>query len=535
MKKINYLALASIAALAMGSCSNDDMGLVGGSNELRVNGTINEIKTRATDTDFEADDVIGLIGTGIENVGYAYNGSAFAPQASAVKVADSNSISAYYPYTADLSADEISFNVASDENIDFLFAPAVTVTPDNPTANFAFSHKMSKLKITVVDADNQFTAESLTLTLSNVATTGKFNPSTGLVSPDAANGTLSSAIEAGTPMSFIVPSYAEANTAAIVATVGVSNGDFYVANITPALAAGTQYNVSLTIKKNNPDLNVGGSITDWEHNEMGDVDMGKGEKPYTLAVGDFLLKSGKTVEPTAENASTYESDIVGVVYFVGNPQPSTLYSSVVTADKDILKAEASEATRGLAIAVKNANENAGRFSTSKDQIYTDWLNSSDPAYPSVAQIFIPSAWNTGNTTPTQLSGYNNTRIFQLAAEDKSYDMSILNNMLSDYQNSNAVSNASNWYLPSYGEFSEIYKNYDVIVASLAKVDAELPAYDDTTDTSAPTAENFYWTSDFRNATNQFVSVLKPVSNIGRAILDKGSSANRGWFRLSVAF
>lgn len=529
MKNFQFLALASIAALAMGSCSNEDLGLAGGNNELRVNGTINEIKTRATDTDFQADDVIGLIGTGIENVGYAYNGSAFAPQTSAVKVTDSNSISAYYPYTADLSADEISFNVASDENVDFLFAPAVTVTPDNPTANFAFSHKMSKLKVTVVDADNQFTAESLTLTLSNVATTGKFNTSTGLVSPDAANGTLSSEIEAGTPKSFIVPSYAEANTAAIVATVGVSNGDFYVANITPALAAGTQYNVSLTIKKNNPDLNVGGSITDWEQNEMGDVDMGKGEKPYTLAVGDFLLKSGKTVEPTAENASTYASDIVGVVYFVGNPQPSTLYSGVVASNKDVLLAKYSGCTHGLAVAVKNANNDvADRLFTGKLNYSTWWSEHSET---DGSGLFTGTGFNNA-TIPTQMIGFNNTAIIKTAKEEGSETnaetlLSQLNQFDSDY----AVAGASSWYLPSFAEFAQIANEYDKISSSLNLINCSLTRFSTS---ATPATENFYWASDYRNNDNQWVSVIGTLAE-GNNFVNRASGSMKGYFRFAIAF
>lgn len=528
MKKINYLALASIAALAMGSCSNDDMGLVGGSNELRVNGTINEIKTRANDTDFEDGDVIGILGTGIENVGYAYNGAAFAPQSSAVKVVETTSVSAYSPYTSDLGTGEITFDVATDENIDFLFAQAVQVTPENPTANFVFSHKMSKLKVTVVDADNQFTDQTLTLTLGNVATTGKFNTATGLVTPNAANGTLTSAIQSGVAKSFIVPSSPEENKTAIVATVGVSNGDFYVANITPALAAGTQYNVSLTIKKNNPDLNVGGSITDWEQNEMGDIDMGKGEKPYTLAVGDYLLKDGKTVEGTAENASAYSGQIAGVVYFVGNPQPSALYASKYNATQDILAAEAPAAIHGLAIALKDANDGTATRLSTNTYNFTGWFDSSSDA----------SKYIKTNIACTSISedmlGYNNTAVYKAATTELTNDVTFMQpflDLLAAYNTSNAIENASDWYLPSYAEFQAILKNYDLIKTSIDNAQGsleQLVGFPETTN------GNFYWTSDTRNASSNWATSLNSLEE-GTLYVERRSNGKAGFVRFAIAF
>lgn len=527
MKKQVLFSLAAAALLAS-SCSSDEPVLNGSDSYLRVNGTINEVKSRATDTSFDDNDVIGVSD---QNVAYVYGNSGFAAQGEGIKVAETTTLSAYYPYTAELSNNEIEFDVAANQVVDFLFAPAVQVTPENPVANFQFSHMMSKIAFTVVDADNQFSDASLSLTVTNVATTGKFNTSTGAVTADASNGSLTSDITAGTAKSFIVPSFANANTSDITVTVGVSTGEFYVATITPALAAGTQYNYKLTIKKNSPDMGVGGTIDGWQ-SEDEDIDMDKGEEPYVLAVGDFLLKNGTTIAPSKLDDSN-KSEVVGVVYFVGNPQPSVLYSDTYSSEQDILAAEHSNCTKGLAVAIKNANSTSTRFTPQKYNFNT-WFNSYENN-----NKYIGATLNYSNATPSeQMLGYNNTQIIKVCTQEVGGEnesgktgCNDLLGTISTFESENPVNNASGWYIPSSGEFSQMLKNYVKISNSMTLVQGELKQYNEF-DTNIK--DNFYWTSDMRGGTYEWVSPLisETSSNL---YIDKSTSANTGWIRLSIAF
>ena len=534
MKKQLLFAFGAAALLA--SCSNDiDNPSAVNDGYLRVNGTINEIKTRATDTSFESDDVIGVtIDGGSTYSAYKFNGTSFDfdGEGDGIKVASNLTVSAYFPYPGNVTDKEISFNVASQTGVDFLFASG-SVTPENPNVNFTFNHKMSKLVFTFQDVDNQFTNdETFELSLSNVATTGKFNISTGDVTADAANGSLSSVVTLGSAKSFIVPSYATDNTAPISVVVTVSNGDSYLASVTPKLAAGTQYNYTLNIKKDTPNMNVGGGgINGWEQ-ENDDIDAEKGEKPYQLAVGDFLLKDGTTIVPNADDEKiTIENPVVGVVYYVGNPQPSALYPSKEYGEIDVLKQDFQNCTHGLAIALENGNDNQSiRFATGKYN-FTTWDGKDSYINTNLSITSFPEEW----------LGYNNTQVIKKATEALSSSETQTGcqqviDFLNSYSEKYPVSNASTWYLPSYGEFAEIIENLDVIQGSLGLLGKALDEYESFDPTINTNSDCFYWTSDFRSQDYTWVTPL-----VKHEKLDKGyyapraTSGDKGFFRFAIAF
>lgn len=506
MKNFQFLALASIAALAMGSCSNDDMGLVGDSNELRVNGTINEIKTRATDTEFQSNDQIGVsVAGGAQNVLYAFNGTDFTA-AEPIKVKEAVQVTAYYPYSASLEeSNEIDFNVSSDANVDFLFAPAVSVSAENATANFRFSHKMTKLAFTLEDADDQFVNdETFTVSIKEVVVDGKFNAATGVVTPGSTTGSITKDITTASPVSIILPSYSEANQSEIEVQVGVSTGEFYTAKITPALAAGTQYNVTLTISANSSDMDASGSITDWEKEEMGSVDMTPQEperQENVVEVGDFLLADGTTIDKNDPTFSQYKDQVVGVVFYA---------ETVVDGFEN-----------GLAVALENACEPA-KF-VSSNATLTEWYNSGDfdAKYTS---LFHTST----SAVPSEMDGFANTQILK---ENGSFGCL---SALTEYNSTKSVDSASEWYLPSYAELAALSANFDIVSASLEKASGSLEKYDEFAEADSKSLNNlFYWSSDA--AKNDYTWAHPLAAPKASAKDNRVANTNTGNFRFVIAF
>lgn len=526
MKKIIFSSAALLAMIATG-CSNDLEVSPAGESYLKVYGTINELRTRATDTGFDNGDAIGVnTDAGNDNVSYTYSGDSFAATGQNIKIAGQTSVTAYYPYNAAPVNNEISFDLAS-QSVDFLFAEAVTVSKENTTANFNFSHKMSKLQFTVIDKDEQYSnGETVSLKVSNVATTGKFNTLNGAVTADATLGTLGGDIAFDTPASLIVPSYATKQTAELDVTVEISNGDFYVAKIKPELAAGTQYSYTLTINADKPDLGVGGSINDWKKVEGGEIDMGKGSKPNELEVGDFLLNDGSVIDKDDSELDSKKSQIVGVVFYVGNPQASAL--NYTTDDsKDVLKRDYPNAKNGLAIAINNAQADAITFATKKYD-FSNWFKTY-----SENDNYIGS--NLAVTSESdKMLGYENTKLIKLANDEVTNEetgVETLLGLLDSYNSTYKVGGvASTWYVPSYAEFTLILNNYTTVNASIEKAGGSLPTFDgyDTTKTN-----NFYWSSDLRGGTYAWVTPLASATQ--NLYLDKTSSPNKGYFRFAIAF
>lgn len=556
MKKFNYLALASIAALAMGSCSNEsdlEQGVNDGS--IRVSASINQVKTRATDSDWAAGDKIGVTDDkGNNNVAYVASSSnggfTAVGDGITIKGNDTYTFKAYYPYTEEDGEIEFNvvdenYNIADQTKVDFLYASGAQATRNNPNVNFAFSHKMAKLALTFTNNDESLESDAtISYTISNVATEGTFDTATGVVTAGEAESYIKATPELGEASTAIVPSFATANTEALSIVVVVENGGEtvnYSGTITPELLAGNQYSYTLDIAYGKGLTITGGTINGWQQN-TGDGTLAEGgetpELPHTTVVGDYLLKDGSILDYNkTEEVEAKKDDIVGVVYFVGNPQPSTLYPSVVTADKDILKTEASDATHGLAIAVKNANNgNPDRLSTTKFN-FNDWFTANE----STLALFKATGFNASNF-PTQIAGYNNTKMIQEASESLgSYtpanndpeDVGFANlNSLLETANQTNVAGASNWYLPSFQEFYIIAESYETIQASIVKAGGTLEKFDGS---AKPASEYFYWTSDYRNASNAWISVLDNTISNTNAIQGKNSSSTKGYFRFAIAF
>lgn len=548
MKKSGIItALTAMAVLS--SCSNNDApGMREENSTLRVSASIDQTKTRASGTEWADGDLIGVTGGDFVNIPYVASESGrFSAQGENIFLSGNDEItfSAYYPYTneyTDESTEGIAFNVADEsgiytatpENIDFMFAPGVNASVANPDVNFLFSHSMAKLMFTVNDGTNTLSPEDCTATLKldNIATKGTFDVTTGVVTADATLGTLSSSIRLGEATSLIVPSFPEGSlpeTMKLTIQV-VNNGKTsnYSVAIAPALNAGTQYNYTLTLQYGK-DLNVSSpTITDWNQEDnngeliSGDVKIAN--------IGDYLLKDGSILKASALTDEN-KANIAGVVYFVGNPQPSVLYTDVA-ASADLLRSGYAKCFNGLAIALDNANDGASKFASTK----IDGITTIE--FP-VNYTNLTFTFKNIQTTSSYILGFNNTAMFDYIQENSLLTTSfLLTDLLNDYNAKNAVTDASTWYLPSLPEFNRIKDNFSTIKTSIEAAGGNLARYPNYTNSgdAANYRESFYWTSNMRNGTSPFVSSLADTADAASGEFQNGSGGNNiGWFRFAIAF
>ena len=133
------------------------------------------------------------------------------------------------------------------------------------------------------------------------------------------------------------------------------------------------------------------------------VDGGNVIKEYELKVGDFYCADGNIV---SVDDGEIPDDCIGIVYYVGNPQPSVLYkdNEDLGADetKDALKRDFPNCVHGLVYAVKDENNNApARFANnSKNKKYTEFYQNSE-------ELNTAYIWESPKA-PTCILGYNNT-------------------------------------------------------------------------------------------------------------------------------
>lgn len=567
MKKI--LLTSAVALAVFSACSKMDYeGNDHEGTKVNVKADIKGMNTRLTDgTTWDSGDAIGVTG-GNNNINIKRSYSADGETSwtgSEIYVLGSNSqtFTAYYPFTGEEGTDQgtITFSVVDknnayvgDEKVDYLWATA-TASKSNTTAEFEFEHKMSKIALTFSDGTDtraDETAQEVKYTLSNVITDGTFNTATGKVTAGSTKGTIVVTTAMGETSSVIVPSISSSSTTtddnAITLKIE-TGGKAYQGTITPGLSESNQYNYTVTISsttETNAITVSSSSVKGWTSNKAEAVTIEEIEVENTLEVGDFLLADGTVIDKSTTDFT--DKTVVGVVYYVGNPQPSTLYSGTYTEAQDILKAEYSTATNGLAIAIKNAQTDAARFATSQFN-YKTWIE----AQTDFSSSYI-SDYMGVSTTPTHILGYNNTAIIEKAGttgtysetkNDKTTDytsdgVSALLELLTSFRTSNAVTGASKWYLPSYAELKLIQDNYSTIKASVETAGGTLPQYTDylyvSKGTSNNTAGTFYWTSDMRNASNGWVCPLADITTDGNLLyITRTSNASTGYFRFAIAF
>lgn len=236
---------------------------------------------------------------------------------------------------------------------------------------------------------------------------------------------------------------------------------------------------------------------------------------FSLAIGDYFCADGSLINAT-DIQEEQKSNVIGVIYFVGNPQPSVLNSEYI--DTDILKQEKPNCTHGLVLALDNANSEATNFAKLKSQ-YT--------AY-------------TGSVAKETFLGFNNTRLAENTENNKGCE--IFMETLLTYRTQNQTPDMSTgWYLPSIKEFVEIYNHYSTISSSMATLSKSLPQYTYINSKENADSNQFYWSSTETSDYMTLISDLNGSNTSNNYRVHKmeetgsGSYRGKGFYRFALAF
>lgn len=266
--------------------------------------------------------------------------------------------------------------------------------------------------------------------------------------------------------------------------------------------------------------------------------LGGGKKTieHELKAGDFYCADGSIVSGDNENIP---DNCIGIVFYVGNPQPSYLYPDAVNSDGSIFVTDATDALKrdypscvhGLVYALEYANEvisvlgNGNRFDLPGEN-YAGYL------------------CKAGNREPhyTAILGYNNTEVMKLANETsltqgRDWDFSGLTAYLNDYSQQHPLPSGitTNWYLPSIEEMRILIDNETTLNTSLSKVGGDnlwyLNGTENNTDINPRDRFKGYWSSSLRSS-NLFYFVNSEGEE-GNDI--NGEVWYLGYFRFAFAF
>lgn len=314
--KLKYLLIATAATL-LAACSNDENEVNNGPVEARITAGIDGPKTRAVDDSWSGGNTIGVMVTNAptstmddiyKNVKYTVGsagttGTFTAEPGQGIFFQDASenvTFAAYSPYQ--LSADAATLpgtdgtvtggdtkdqsTVAKQEAFDYLFATGATASRSNPTVEFKesnqFKHKMSRLILVLnTSATDGFTADQVfnaVYKLGGLKHEGTFKVTDGTAAASASamvanDWTITDNVKeddnTGKTRTYTMILYPQSLSSPLTfsATIG---GQTYVnkSDIQPALASGTSYTYTITIKKTG--LTVSGcTIEGWTNNTGG--------------------------------------------------------------------------------------------------------------------------------------------------------------------------------------------------------------------------------------------------------------------------
>ena len=266
MKK--YLPLLAGLALLLTACDNKENKepVTPETDFSDVTVRIEPIITKATETNFEASDAIGLTitreaGAYATNEKLVYDGTAFSGSLKwYAEGGDKATLAAYYPYAASVPT---TFTVATDQSADgalaasdFLSAVKTDVLPSANAISMVFKHQLCRIVITVV---NNSGAAIDGITLKGL------NP-TATIAAD-----LTASAAAGTAAADIKTAKVGENYIAIVPpqTVSIKAAVDYLGltreqQLTEAdLLAGNQYSLAIVVNPADIKVILAGEIENW--------------------------------------------------------------------------------------------------------------------------------------------------------------------------------------------------------------------------------------------------------------------------------
>ena len=250
------------------------------------------------------------------------------------------------------------------------------------------------------------------------------------------------------------------------------------------------------------------------------VDGGKKIKEHELKVGDYYCADGSLVSATEEAPD----NCIGIVYYVGNAQPSVLYPDKEGIDEqhDALRRNHPNCVHGLVYALTNASDKLSRFGNGSSNNYSTLFTDlgANKSY----------LWGNGNKAPEYdcILGYNNTEVIKIMEDSGTDKVADAMKALNSYIGEVAVPAelTTGWYLPSIEEISIIIENTEAIASSLSNVGGKR-LWEDTSGNSKYTG---YWSSSNKSGTFYTVKYGSIGDNVN------GNAKNgQGYYRFALAF
>lgn len=252
------------------------------------------------------------------------------------------------------------------------------------------------------------------------------------------------------------------------------------------------------------------------------------KKEYTLAIGDYYCADGSIV---SKDALTIPDNVIGIVCYVGNPQPSVMIPEKYTETNDILRNDYPNCRHGLVIALDNTSETIFQWGTKDpvtdiaDALFGDWFTKYEEWQNKLVSNFNES--NKGGAayvaTPGFL-GYNNTFLLTYCYENIiQYPCDNAYANITNYRSKVAVpSSTTDWYIPSIVELEQVATVLSRINSSINSVKG----------TALVAEETGYFSSNERSKTHMWYHKL--IVN-GQDVISRERGGGAKLCRMMLAF
>ena len=568
--KRNYFFAGMMALAFLTGCNNDmyEGADIAGS-PLNVLANINQVSTRLNEngTQWSANDEIGVsdVNGTYKNVRYTTDGSGnFTSSTGLYVLGDGETTyAAYYPFTGTDSEDAgtIDFNILEDENCDFMYAEA-TATRSNANAAFTFTHQMTQIVMTLTDSSQPAQAsgtranigDAITYILKNVTVDGTFNTTDGTVTTGTTKGDVTVETILGSTSYVILPPTGAQETIEIQVNI---DGKTYVGTINPSMTGNTSNSYTIDFSTAEPGVTLTinsagiGAWQDGNEGELGMDDLEEQAVPNTLEVGDFYLNTGEILDKSTQLTDEQKEQVVGVVFYVGNPQPSVLYADTYSEDEDLLRTNCKNCTNGLVLSVATGNDGNGFHFCDTDLISTGlglmntwFMNQTDvegiysARYAWDEASSAVGASGADNDAENNFLGYNNTYLWRTFAVTKSVDILALTK-LDEFAAAYPLpeNETSGWYIPSLGEMKTLVVSDNAETPTYSPVSAIAASFEQLGVTELFQKAR-YWTSTegrINGSDAQTMSISFYSNDAYKRSFSATANDTTGWFHYAFAF
>lgn len=310
MKKI---LLFAVAALALASCAKND----GDSQRIAGQVRISPVLTRATDTDFETGDQIGVSITTSDGTAYAtnelltYADGVFSGDLIWYTGTEASTLVAYYPYSAD--GVPTSFTVATDQSAgitsyDLIAGTLSDAVPSEDALTVTFKHQLSKILIKVTN-ESLYDISAVKLTGAYLTADVDVASLTAAASETSETGDITAYASTANELyaAILVP-----QTVALGLSVTNSNAEELTAALASAtLVQGGQYTINVTVEDNSISVTLSSTVDDWsDEGEIGGEDSGDEdtEPSFVEYDGCFIYDGVHYLTVTLSDGSTWMAE-----------------------------------------------------------------------------------------------------------------------------------------------------------------------------------------------------------------------------------